>query len=96
MKRFLYALSSTVALVAVILVFPPATYADSPADKCEIGTNCTYTAAGPESTCDCPGDQLGQSDNTKGGSTTTGPGSSEPNSVETTCTGVNNKPHTCP
>jgi hypothetical protein len=96
MKRFLSALSSMAALVAVILVFSPATYAANPEDKCEIGTGCTYTAAGPESTCDCPGDQLGQSDNTRGGSSTSGPGSSDPNSTPTVCTGVSNPAHPCP
>jgi hypothetical protein len=94
MKRFLYALSSTAALVAVILVFAPATYAVSPADQCE-NDGGTYTAAGPESTCTFPGDPVGNSDNTKGGSIDTGPGNS-PKKDTTQCTGVNNDPHPCP
>ena len=95
MKRLLFALSSTAALVAVVLVFSPATYAATPAQECaEAGG--TYTAAGPDSSCDFPAEPVGNSDNTKGGSQVTGPGKSEPNSDETICTGVNNKPHKCP
>jgi hypothetical protein len=95
MRRSLFALSSTVAFVAVILVFSPATYAASPAQDCA-ALGGTYDAAGPDSSCNFAGEPVGNSDNTKGGSQETGPGKSEPNSTETTCTGVNNKPHTCP
>ena len=95
MKRSLFSLSSTAVLVAAILVFSPATYAASPAQECaEAGG--TYDAAGPESSCTFPAEPVGNSDNTKGGSQVTGPGKSQPNSEETICTGVNNKPHTCP
>jgi hypothetical protein len=95
MKRSLFSLSSPAVLVAAILVFSPATYAASPAQECaEAGG--TYDAAGPESSCTFPAEPVGNSDNTKGGSQVTGPGKSQPNSEETICTGVNNKPHTCP
>jgi hypothetical protein len=77
------------------LVFSPATFADSPAQECAAAGG-TYTAAGPDSTCTMPGTPVGNSGNTKGGSTETGPGKSEPNEEETICTGVNNKPHPCP
>jgi hypothetical protein len=96
MKRFLFVLSSTAALVAVILVFAPATYAANPEQECEADGVSTYVHAGPDSSCVTPGEQVGNSDNTKGGEQTTGPGKSEPNSEETECTGVNNKPHRCP
>ncbi len=82
-------------LVTAILAFAPATYGASPAQECAAAGG-TYTAAGPNSTCTFPGEPVGNSSNTKGGSTTTGPGKSEPNSDEVTCTGVNNKPHRCP
>ena len=95
MRRFLLVLSLAASLVAAVLVFSPATYAASPADQCAAAGG-TYTAAGPNSTCTIPGEPVGNSDNTKGGSTTTGPGNSQPNSDTTTCTGVNNKPHQCP
>jgi hypothetical protein len=95
MKRFLFALSSTAALVAVILVVSPATYADSPEAEC-VADGGTYVAAGPESSCTFAGEPVGNSDNTKGGSVDSGPGKSGPNETVTTCTGVNNKPHTCP
>ena len=95
MKRFLFALSSTAALVTVILVVSPATYAASPEAEC-VADGGTYVAAGPESSCTFAGEPVGNSDNTKGGSTEAGPGKSEPNSTETVCTGVNNKPHKCP
>ena len=95
MKRSLFSLSSTAVLVAVILVFSPATYAASPAQDCE-ALGGTYDAAGPDSSCNFAGEPVGNSDNTKGGSQVTGPGKSQPNSEETICTGVNNKPHTCP
>jgi hypothetical protein len=95
MKRFLIALSSTAALVAVLLVLAPVSYAASPAQECTAAGG-TYTAAGPDSTCTFPGTPVGNSDNTKGGATESGPGKSEPNSEETVCTGVNNNPHTCP
>jgi hypothetical protein len=77
------------------LVFSPATFADSPAQECE-ALGGTYTPAGPDSMCTIPGTPVGNSDNTKGGSTDTGPGKSEPNEEVTICTGVNNKPHPCP
>jgi hypothetical protein len=96
MKRFLFVLSSTAALVAVILVFAPATYAANPEQECEADGVSTYIHDGPNSTCSTPGEPVGQSDNTKGGSQVTGPGKSEPNSDEEICTGVNNKPHPCP
>jgi hypothetical protein len=95
MMRSLFALSSTSGLLAVILVFSPATYAASPATDCEAAGGI-YDAAGPDSTCTFEGEPVGNSDNTKGGGEVSGPGKSQPNSEETTCTGVNNKPHTCP
>jgi hypothetical protein len=95
MKRFLFVLSLTAVLVAAILVFSPVAYTASPAQECA-DAGGTYTAAGPDSTCTIPGDQVGNSDNTKGGSSTAGPGKSDPNSTTTDCTGVNNKPHQCP
>ena len=96
MKRLLLTLASTAALVAVVLVFAPVTYAASPEQECEADGVSTYVHAGPDSTCTTPGEQVGQSGNTKGGSVDTGPGKSEPNEEVTTCTGVNNKPHPCP
>ena len=95
MKRLLVALSGITVLVAVMLVFAASGYAASPAQDCAAAGG-TYTAAGPDSTCTFPGDPVGNSGNTKGGSETSGPGKSEPNSEETVCTGVNNKPHQCP
>src|SRR5688572_17504226 len=49
-----------------------------------------------DSSCTFPGDPVGNSGNTKGGSSETGPGKSEPNEEEVICTGVNNKPRRCP
>ena len=95
MKRFLFLLGLTAVLVAALLVFAPVGYSANPADECAAAGG-TYVAAGPDSTCTFPGEPVGNSDNTKGGSETSGPGKSEPNSTETTCTGVNNKPHECP
>ena len=95
MKRLLFIVTVVAALVAAILVFSPLTYAASPAQDCAAAGG-TYTAAGPNSTCTIPGAPVGNSSNTKGGSSTAGPGKSEPNSDTTTCTGVNNKPHACP
>jgi hypothetical protein len=69
--------------------------AASPAEECAAAGG-TYTAAGPDSTCTIAGTPVGNSDNTKGGSTDTGPGKSQPNEEVTTCTGVNNQPHPCP
>ena len=85
-----------VAAVAVGLTVPAGTaMAASPAQECDAAGG-TYVAAGPDSSCTFPGTPVGNSSNTKGGSETTGPGKSEPNSEETVCTGVNNKPHPCP
>ena len=95
MKRLLVALSGIAVLAAVILVFASVGYAASPAQECAAAGG-TYTAAGPDSSCTFPGEPVGNSDNTKGGSSETGPGKSEPNEEETICTGVNNKPHPCP
>jgi len=95
MKRFMVALSGIAVLAAVILVFASVGYAASPAQECAAAGG-TYTAAGPDSSCTFAGDPVGNSDNTKGGSSETGPGKSEPNEEETICTGVNNKPHRCP
>jgi hypothetical protein len=95
MKRVLFVLGLAAVLVAAILVFSPLTYGATPAQKCA-AEGGTYTAAGPDSTCIFPGDPVGNSDNTKGGSQSTGPGDSDPNKEPTTCTGVNNKPHSCP
>jgi hypothetical protein len=67
----------------------------SPAQDCAAAGG-TYVAVGPNSACTLPGEPVGNSDNTKGGSETSGPGKSEPNSETVTCTGVNNKPHPCP
>jgi hypothetical protein len=95
MKRFVVALSGVVVLAAAILVFASVGYAASPAQDCAAAGG-TYTAAGPDSSCTFPGAPVGNSDNTKGGSSDTGPGKSEPNEEVTNCTGVNNKPHKCP
>jgi hypothetical protein len=81
--------------VAAIFVLAPVTFAANPAQDCT-DAGGTYVADGPNSTCTFPGDPVGNSANTKGGSQDTGPGKSEPNSDTTTCTGVNNKPHACP
>src|SRR5690349_16416852 len=48
-----------------------AAQAASPAQDCEAAGG-TYTAAGPNSTCTFPGEPVGNSSNTKGGSETTG------------------------
>lgn len=92
MKRSVF---FTSMLVTAGLAFSPGAYAASPAQECEAAGG-TYTHAGPDSTCVLPGTPVGSSSNTKGGSSTSGPGKSEPNSDTTTCTGVNNKPHSCP
>jgi hypothetical protein len=92
MKRFAFLLG---LIVAAVLAFSSSTYGASPAQEC-MAAGGTYTAAGPNSSCTLPGAPVGNSDNTKGGSETTGPGKSEPNSETVTCTGVNNKPHPCP
>ena len=95
LKRSLVHLSALAGLVAAILVFASVGTAASPAQECT-DAGGQYLAAGPDSSCTMPGEQVGNSDNTKGGSVESGPGKSEPNSEETTCTGVNNKPHKCP
>jgi hypothetical protein len=92
LKRFL---CLTAVLVAAIFALAPITFAASPAQDCTAAGG-TYVSAGPDSTCTLPGTPVGSSDNTKGGSETSGPGKSEPQSDTTTCTGVNNKPHSCP
>jgi hypothetical protein len=91
-KRFLCLMA---ALAAAIFVLAPVTFAASPAQDCT-SAGGTYVANGPNSTCTFPGTPVGNSANTKGGSQTSGPGKSEPNSTTTTCTGVNDKPHSCP
>jgi hypothetical protein len=91
MKRFLCLLGMVVALV----VLSPAIYAGNPAQDCE-DAGGIYTADGPNSHCDFPGTPVGNSGNTKGGGSVTGPGKSEPNSEPINCEGVNNKPHDCP
>ena len=95
MKRLVVALSGIAVLAAVIMVFASVAYAASPAQECAAAGG-TYTAAGPNSSCVFPGEPVGKSGNTKGGGAETGPGKSEPNEEEVTCTGVNNKPHPCP
>jgi len=95
MKRFVVALSGIAVLAAAILVFASVGYAASPAQDCAAAGG-TYTAAGPDSSCTFPGDPVGNSDNTKGGSSDTGPGKSEPNEEVINCDGVNNNPHKCP
>ena len=95
MTRIALVLTLAAALVAVMMVFSAGSFAASPAQECAAAGG-EYVAAGPTSTCTTPGEPVGQSDNTKGGSTDTGPGKSEPNEEVTTCTGVNNKPHPCP
>jgi hypothetical protein len=95
MKGVLKTLVLAVVVAAAVLVFSSVGYAASPADECAAAGG-TYVAAGPDSTCTFPGTPVGNSDNTKGGSETSGPGKSEPNSTTTDCTGVNNKPHQCP
>ena len=92
MKRVAFLVS---LIVAAVLAFSSVSFADSPAQDCAAAGG-TYVAAGPDSTCTFPGEPVGNSNNTKGGSETTGPGKSEPNSETVTCTGVNNKPHQCP
>jgi hypothetical protein len=92
MKRAAFLVS---LIAAAVLALSSVSFAASPAQDCAAAGG-TYTAAGPNSTCTFPGTPVGNSDNTKGGSQTSGPGKSEPNSDTTTCTGVNNKPHTCP
>jgi hypothetical protein len=89
------AMLAAIALAATVLVFSPATFAANPAQDCA-DAGGVYVAAGPDSTCTFPAEPVGNSDNTKGGSQTTGPGKSEPNEEEVICTGVNNKPHECP
>jgi hypothetical protein len=95
MKRFFVAFTGIAVLAAVILVFSAVGYAASPAQDCA-DAGGVYTADGPNSHCDIPGTPVGNSGNTKGGSSDTGPGKSEPNEEVITCTGVNNKPHQCP
>ena len=95
MKRLSVALSTIAVLALAILVFASVGYAASPAQECTAAGG-TYVAAGPDSSCTFPGTPVGNSDNTKGGSSETGPGKSEPNKEEVTCTGLNNKPHPCP
>jgi hypothetical protein len=96
MKRFFVAFTGIAVLAAVILVFSSVGYAANPEQECEADGVSTYIHDGPNSTCSTPGEPVGNSDNTKGGSVDTGPGKSEPNEEVTTCTGVNNKPHQCP
>jgi hypothetical protein len=93
--KLLRALCAVTLLAAPIFIFAPIGYADSPAAECA-ESGGTYVAAGPESSCTFAGEPVGNSDNTKGGSQTSGPGKSAPNETETNCTGVNNKPHSCP
>ena len=95
MKRAALVLTLVAALVAAMLVFSAGAFAANPEQECEAAGG-TYVHAGPDSTCTFPGTPVGKSDNTKGGSQTTGPGKSEPNEEEVICTGVNNKPHQCP
>ena len=95
MKRLVVSLTGIVVLAAAILVFASVGYAASPAQECTAAGG-TYTPAGPNSSCTFPGTPVGNSDNTKGGSSDTGPGKSEPNEEVITCTGTNNKPHPCP
>ena len=92
MKRLLLALSTAAVLAAAILVFSPVGYAASPAQECAAAGG-TYVAAGPDSSCTFPGTPVGNSGNTKGGSSETGPGKSEPYEEETVSNVVNNKPH---
>jgi hypothetical protein len=95
MKRVAVVLTLAAALAAMMLVFSSGSFGANPAQDCAAAGG-TYVAAGPDSTCTFPGEPVGNSDNTKGGSETTGPGKSEPNEEEVVCTGVNNKPHPCP
>jgi hypothetical protein len=95
MKRIALVLTLAAAFVAVMLVFSAGSFAANPTQECEAAGG-TYVAAGPDSTCTFPGEPVGNSPNTKGGSQTSGPGKSEPNEEEVVCTGVNNKPHSCP
>jgi hypothetical protein len=96
MKRFVVAISSIAAMAALILVFSSVGYPANPEQECEADGVSTYIHDGPNSRCDTPGTPVGNSSNTKGGSSDVGPGRSEPNEVVTVCTGVNNKPHDCP
>ena len=95
LKRSLVHLMAIAGIVAAILVGASIGSAASPAQECTAAGG-QYVAAGPDSSCTFPGAPVGNSDNTKGGSVESGPGKSEPNSEETVCTGVNNKPHSCP
>jgi hypothetical protein len=92
-------LAAIALALGVGLVFSPATFAASPEAECLASDpDAVYTPAGPDSTCTIPGEPVGNSDNTKGGSTETGPGNSDTSTHEDEeiCTGVNNKPHPCP
>jgi hypothetical protein len=95
MRRLLSMITLSAALAAAVLAFSPASFAASPAQECT-SNGGSWTAAGPDSSCTYPGTPVGNSDNTKGGSSTSGPGKSAPNSDTSTCTGTNNKPHSCP
>ena len=95
MKGKLSALMLAAVLAVAFVVFSPIASGATPAQKCEAAGG-EYVAAGPDSTCTFPGEPVGKSGNTKGGSVETGPGDSEPQEEVTVCTGVNNKPHPCP
>jgi hypothetical protein len=86
---FLTLLSVLVAVVAFWLV--PVASAASPEQDCQAAGG-VYTHDGPNSTCVISNQQpVGNSDNTKGTTTTeTGPGKSDPNSDTTSCTGITN------
>jgi hypothetical protein len=77
---------AAIAVAATVLVFSPATFADTPQQDCE-NAGGTYVKAGPDSTCTFPGTPVGNSDNTKGGSQDTGPGKTDTseNSEERDC-----------
>ena len=64
-----------------MLVFLPVAYAASPEQEC-VAAGGTFVHAGPGSSCTFPAEPVGNSDNTKGGSETSGPGKSEPNEEE--------------
>jgi hypothetical protein len=72
--------------VTAMLVFSSSTFAAPPEQDYE-AAGATFVHAGPDSGCTSPGTPVRNSDNTKGGSETSGPGKSEPNSEEVVCLG---------
>jgi hypothetical protein len=88
MRKFLLMVG---VVLSLIVVFAPAGQAASPAQDCA-NAGGTYYPDGPNSRCVISNQEpVGNSDNTKGTTTTeTGPGKSDPNSDTTSCTGITN------